>query len=387
MAKKAATKPTSQRREGYLPKITPKAISRTRADMSTWKAALRSADSIDEPRRARLINLYNDISIDAHLTAQIELRRNSLLATPFHLEISGKVSETVTISKQLVAQITRHIFDSTLMGHSLVELTYNHSNELTARLLPRTNVIPEKGTLLLSETDSQGVHYRQTREYGSWLIEFGNNNDYGLLNKAVPHVLFKRFAQACWSELCEIYGIPPRYVKTDTADPEMLDRAESMMRDMGSAAWFVIDTTEEFAFAKGADTNGDVYRNLIALSNSELSLLFNGAVMGQDTVNGNRSKEESSLKLFEKLLAADREMAAMMWNSIVIPALVKIGQLPEGALFCYEKEEDIEKLWSMVKELLPYKEVPNDYILKKFGIECGDKKQPTAENLAASFFV
>ncbi|WP_446662918.1 phage portal protein family protein, partial [Flavobacterium psychrophilum] len=35
-----------------------------------------------------------------------------------------------------------------------------------------------------------------------------------MLNKAVSHVLFKRFAQSCWSELCEIYGIPPRVLKT-----------------------------------------------------------------------------------------------------------------------------------------------------------------------------
>ena len=36
-------------------------------------------------------------------------------------------------------------------------------------------------------------------------IQYIFNYDYGLLNKAVPHVLFKKFAQSCWSELCEIY--------------------------------------------------------------------------------------------------------------------------------------------------------------------------------------
>ena len=73
-------------------------------------------------------------------------------------------------------------------------------------------------------------------------MEFGSPRNYGLLNKAVPHALFKKFAHSCWSELCEIYGIPPRYIKTNTQDPEMLDRAEQMLRDMGSAAYFIIDT-------------------------------------------------------------------------------------------------------------------------------------------------
>lgn len=34
-----------------------------------------------------------------------------------------------------------------------------------------------------------------------------------------------------------------------------------MLREMGAAAAFVIDTTEEFQFAQGVTTNGDVYSN------------------------------------------------------------------------------------------------------------------------------
>ena len=204
-------------------------------------------------------------------------------------------------------------------------------------------------------------------------MEFGKEHDYGLLNKAVPHVLFMRFAQSCWSELCEIYGIPPRFIKTDTQDPAMLDRAEAMLRDMGAAAYFIIDRTEEFQFAKGADTNGDVYSNLISVCKEAVSLLMNGVVMGQDTVNGNRSKEESSIRLFEKIVLALRKMVAGYWNSTVIPALVRIGILKPGSTFAWQQEEDIEKLWSMVVQLLQFKDVPNEWIKEKFGIDCTDK--------------
>ncbi|MGM9837689.1 MAG: hypothetical protein ACI30A_04280 [Paludibacteraceae bacterium] len=38
---------------------------------------------------------------------------------------------------------------------------------------------------------------------------------------------------------------------------------------MGSAAAFVIDTSEEFSFAQGIFTNGDVYRALINLCNNK----------------------------------------------------------------------------------------------------------------------
>ena len=39
--------PMTQRREGYVAKILPKTISRTRADVSTWKSALRAADNVE----------------------------------------------------------------------------------------------------------------------------------------------------------------------------------------------------------------------------------------------------------------------------------------------------------------------------------------------------
>lgn len=378
LAAKAGTQKTAQRREGYIRNIIPKTISRTRTDIATWRSALRSADSVDNPRRAKLMNLYEDIMLDAHLTSQIELRHQTVLSTPFDIKVNQEVDDQATAAFNAASWVTAlntHILNSVMYGHTLVELTTTDSDTepVAVTLLPRQNVIPEKGLLLLREDDSKGIKYREVREFGTWLLEFGKEHDYGLLNKAVPHVLFMRFAQSCWSELCEIYGIPPRFIKTDTQDPAMLDRAEAMLRDMGAAAYFIIDRTEEFQFAKGADTNGDVYSNLISVCKEAVSLLMNGVVMGQDTVNGNRSKEESSIRLFEKIVLALRKMVAGYWNSTVIPALVRIGILKPGSVFAWQQEEDIEKLWSMVVQLLQFKDVPNEWIKEKFGIDCTDK--------------
>ena len=366
------------KRDGYARKIVPKTISRARADISTWKSALRSADNVENPKRAKLYNLYNDILLDAHLTSQIELRMQHTLGVPFVLKREdGKEAEEETRrlrSARWVTELSRQILQSIYWGHSLVEIETKEDN-IQVIGFPANNVIPEKGILLLSEDSDRGIEYRNVREYGTWILEFGNDHDYGLLNKAIPHVLFKRFAQSCWSELCEIYGIPPRYIKTDTQDSEMLDRAETMLRDMGSAAWFIIDSTEEFQFAKGADTNGEVYSNLISLCNSEISLLITGAVIGQDTVNGNRSKEESSMKLLDKLVQSDKSMLESYWNGVVIPALVRIGILPAGLNFCLQQEEDLEKLWGMTRDVLPYNDVNPAWIKEKFGIDVTGKRE------------
>ena len=379
MAVKNDNSKMTQRREGYVSKIVPKTISRTRADISSWKNALRAADNVENPRRARLQNLYTDILLDAHLTSQIELRMQHSLSVPFVLKRESEIDEKNTALLKAASwknEIDREILWADYRGNSLIELT-TENNTLCVTSLPRNNIIPEKGILLLSEDDTTGIDYRNCREYGTWLLEFGSRTNYGLLNKAIPHVLFKRFAQSCWSELCEIYGIPPRFIKTDTQDPEMLSRAEAMLRDMGSAAYFIIDREESFEFAQGADTNGDVYNNLISLCNSETSLLITGAVIGQDTKNGNRSKEESSIKLLDKIVQADKKTLESYWNGTVIPALVKIGILPEGLTYELQQEEDIEKLWGMTREALPYMDIDPEWMKDKFGIQVTRKKEVT----------
>ena len=369
---------TPARRDGYVTKIVPKTVTRTRADIALWKSALRAADNVENPRRTRLQRLYADIMQDAHLTSLVELRVLSLLGTPFTLKRNGEVDEECTALLASAAwkrDIDRFAWEELLYGHSLIELTTSPDGTPQVTLLPRTNVVPEQGVLLLSEDDGDGIRYREAREYDTWILEFGSRTEYGLLNKAVPHVLFSRFAQSCWSELCEIYAIPPRVLKTNTQDPEMLDRAEQMMREMGAAAWFIIDTNEEFSFAKGADTNGDVYNNLIRVCKEASSLLICGAQLGQDTLNGNRSKEESSQKLFDKIIQADRTRVQGYWNEIILPALVRIGIVPAGLTYEYQQEEDLEKLWQQTHQAMQYFHVEPEWIRNKFGIEVTGEKE------------
>lgn len=363
---------TVQRRDGFIRQITPKAISRARNDIATWKAALKEFDSVDNPKRVKLITLYKDIMLDALLTSQIEQRIGRTLAADFVLkDAAGAEDENATrILNEAVwfPDIVRYILTSIFVGTTQIELTTNDQTGLSVTLLPAQNFIPQKGIMLYDVTSDKGLLYREAREFGIWVFEFGKPGDYGLLNKAIPHALFKRFAQGCWSELCEIYGIPPRFIKTNTQDPEMLDRAEAMLRDMGSAAYFIIDTTEEFQFAKGADTNGDVYNNLISLCNSEMCLLISYAQIGQDTRNGNRSKEEASIKLLEKAVKADKRLVEDYINSSVYPALVRIGVLPAGLRFSYKAEEDIAELWERTKAAMQYFEIDPAWLKEKFNI-------------------
>ena len=276
------------------------------------------------------------------------------------------------------------MLESTFYGHSLVEFALSDTDGIEVCLIPRQNVVPETGLFLYDSGDAKGEYYRENRSYGTYVVEFGSPRNYGLLNKAVPHALFKKFAHSCWSELCEIYGIPPRYIKTNTQDPEMLDRAEQMLRDMGSAAYFIIDTTEEFQFATGVSTNGDVYNNLISLCNSEMSLLISGAQIGQDTKNGNRSKEEVAVEQLEKYVNSDKRQLEDWMNSIVLPALYRLGILPDGLRFSFNSEEDTKELWNRTAQAMQYYEIDPAWIKDKFGIEVTGKRSNGQEGFFGS---
>jgi len=362
---------TSKRDEGFFHKIAPKSVSRVRQDLASWKAALRQAESADSPKRVMLMRLYNDIMMDALLTSQTEKRLLMTSSASFSLKRDDKVDEESTKILKSASwnnRLRMMILESRFFGHTLVEFITDASGQLKPVMIPRQNVIPQKGLLLYDESSTTGVAYREAKEYNTWLLEFGEDTNLGLLNKAVPHALLKRFAQSCWSELCEIYGIPPRVLKTNTQDKDMLDRADQMMRDMGAAAYFIIDSYEEFEFAQGVNTNGDVYSNLIRLCNNEMSLLISGAIIGQDTKNGNESKEKVSVEQLTNLVEADKAYIESYMNSTVLPALFRIGLLPEGLTWSFDPQEDMAELYKRVIGFMQYLTPDIEWINEKFGM-------------------
>lgn len=353
----------------------------TRKDIADWKKARQQATSDYEPKQVLLQNLYEEVMLDALMSSQVGLRIDKSQGVDFSLVQGGKTDEEQTrILKDsgLFDQLVELIVESKFYGCSLIEFSYTPDG-IRADLVRRQNVAPKTGRFYPDTYGSEFVSYREEPEFGRWLVElYPREGDLGLLNKAVPYVLMKKFAMSCWSELCEIFGIPPRVMKTNTSDPEMLSRAEQMMKEIGSAAYFIIDTEENFDFAQGVATNGEVYKNLIDTCNQQLSLLNLAAVLGQDTVNGNRSKEESSSKLLDSVVKADNRFIESSFNRIILPALASIGVLKPGLRLVIAKEVDVEKLWKMVHEGSQYYDFDIDWIRETFGIEVTGLRTDTA---------
>lgn len=384
-AGKEIEKQTAVNRRATLARETVrKPLLQSRQDIADWQHAKYINTLANEPKTYLLQDIYNNIAGDALLTSQVNNRKEQTISAPFEMiNGDGTPDEKMTaIIRELpvIPDIISHILDSEYYGYSLIELSSDQGNK-RVDLINRRNVVPDFGRFYKDTSFNNYVEYKTAAEFGRWLLEF-NADHCGLLDKAVPHVLFKKFAESCWSQLCEIYGIPPRVMKTNTADPAMLAQAENMMREIGAAAWFIIDTTEQFEFANAVNTNGDVYNNLINLCNNEISMLVSGAIVGQDTKNGNESKEKVSMGILDRLVYADKRMVEMYFNTLVIPALYKIHWIPATAsIFRFSLAEDIDKLFEMTVKIMPHKKVADAFIKDKFGIDVtGDRfEQPAGE--------
>ncbi|HEY9712878.1 MAG TPA: DUF935 family protein, partial [Chroococcales cyanobacterium] len=380
-----------------------KAVYRIRKDIKDWNFALNQARYL-QPKNWMLQMLYDDAMIDALLSSQYENRLNRIFSLDFNIKVNGEIDEeqTAILRKHpLYRFLTTQKFKKRTHGYSLVELSMDKDSlgnmVLSGEEIPRTNVVPQTGLFYTDYfNDTDYVMYRDMPEFGTWILEYYDGDAIGMLNKVIPHVLFKRFAQSCWSELCEIFGIPPRVMKTNTQDKTQLNRAEQMMKDLGSAAYFIIDNDENFEWAEGVSTNGDVYKNLIDLCRDEICLLMSGAIIGQDTKNGSRSKDESAQEMLRLLVQADMAMIEEDWNNISIPALIAHGVLKgDKVTFEFVPTEDVKALWAITIQALQYYEIDQEWVKDKFGIEItGQRAQPVKnqgtgtndQNLSAALF-
>jgi len=366
----------------YLPHDL-KSVFQTRMDIKDWKRA-EALYYCQEPKTFALQLILSDIMKDAFLTSQVENRLQQIFTLDIRLKKpNGDVDTDQTTALKtspIYRFLTRKSHEKIFYENSLVELSISQTIDgrkfLVGDLVPRTNVVPQTGYFYPDfQDDVNKIAYREMPEYGTWILEFWSK-EMPLLNKAVPHVLFKRFAQSCHSELCEIYGIPPRWLKTNTQDKKMMDRAKKMMTDMGAASWFIIDEDEEFGFAEAAvNTNGDVYNSLNNYCRAEIGLLIVGAILGQDTKNGSRSKDQVAQEMLQLLVQSDSAMIAEDWNNIIIPALKKHAMLTGDLVFEFVPTENTEQLFERVIKTLEYYEVDVKWFEDKFGIKVTAARQ------------
>lgn len=354
----------------------PMQLYRITQNIAVWRDAVNQAESVTNPNRTELIRNYNDIVLDPHLTALMQSRKNKILSKEwnFYNEKGEEIEELDNIIQQTwFVKTLEYALDSLFYGYSLVQFGDIKNDSFTScELVPREYVSPEGGVVksLPNSSYNQGKPFNEY-PYNQWCLFVGEKKELGLLAKASPLVIYKKFVTANWSEFAEMFGMPYRVGKTDIQDPQSLSNMKKAVHALGSNASAVIGTEDliEFIEASKGDSY-NVYDRFIERMNSELSKLIVGQT-GTTDMGKNRGSDDVHQNVAGEYGKRDEWYLQAFINTKFIPFLQNLGfPIPKGAVCKVEEEDEFEtkELAKFATDLLKYGTIEEDFIMKKFGV-------------------
>ena len=248
---------------------------RTNVDISSWRAAIRSAESIIAPRRRILYDLYEELMLDGHLHSVIDKRRRAVRAMPISFLKDGEEVPEVAnfLNTAAFRMMLSDLNDHKFYGHTLVQIDFT-GEKLTYKLIPRKHVVPEFGIVTINQGDTTGIDYRSAPE-AAYIIEAGGDRDLGLLMSAGQYVIWKRGCIGDWSELGELFGRPLRKGKYNPSDEAGKTAVLSMLENLGGAPYIAYpEGTDVSVDPSGSNLTGDIYNALKTACNDEISKIL-----------------------------------------------------------------------------------------------------------------
>lgn len=361
---------------------TPTQLYRVRQDVATWRAALTSAESVYNPQRLQLYRLYNDLILDAHLSACIDQRKNLIRSLDFDIKINDEENEELSklIETKWFRDFVDYALDSIYFGYSLIQFdSIVNDSFKCVELVPRQYVKPELHIVTTDTSAITGTDYLEF-PYNNWSIGVGNPKDLGLLAKAAPLIIWKKNALASWAEFGEIFGTPLRVGKTDLRDEVTVNNMEKMLQNMKSSAYGLFNTDDEIEFVETNRSDAhQVFDAMIQRCNSEISKL----ILNQTGTTDEKSfvgSAEIQERILKNVGYNDQFFIETVCNTQLVPMMQRLGLLPEGAEICIYNEESfsIQDQSKFDIELLKTGKfmVTPEYIKEKYGTDVIEVAEP-----------
>jgi phage gp29-like protein len=371
-----------------LKKIQITQLTRVKEDVNRWRTALNQAESKLSPDRTDLVRVFQDITLDAHLTSLLNTVRLKVLASAFYIENeSGDIDDVLTerFRKAWFRDLVSHAVDADFYGASLVQLGSIKDDVFTSStLIPREYVIPERRAVKKNMRITQAdLLFFDELPWSNWVIFIEKPGNLGLLTKAAPLVIWKKNVLGAWSEAAELFGMPVRMGKTDINNPKAYSNMVSMLENMGSAAYGVFDNDDELQYIEITKSDYfQVYDKLVERVNSELSKLILGQTMTSDN-GSSRSQAEVHERVLDDYISGVKRTIGDVVNDQLLPLMRVHGIFPKGYRFKWDDElkVSLEVRFKWVVELLGTKqfEIAADWIEQTFGIPVEEKPEPVLQ--------
>jgi hypothetical protein len=349
------------------------AADRSRKDISNFKNALISAESIYYPQRSALYDLYSDITLDGHLTGIMAKRCDAVLNKSMYYEAPGgkRLDEMDdVIQSKVFRDIIKKIMETP--GWGLTGFEFIPGHDLAFKEIPRKHIKPKKKLLSLDQHGEEGIPYEGASNL--WII--GDDDDLGYLLKCAPYAIYKRGNMADWSQYIEIFGQPVRIVKYDAYDEKTKMELRQVLDESGSSLALMIPKQADFDMKDGKQSNGtgelqekfkialDGEMSVIVLGNTESTTSSRKSGYAQSKEHGKQQLEITKSDLKYVLNFLNHKHFVRILQSYGLPVV-------EGGKFKYEKEIDLQhlKLRMEIDEKVDTKTpIDDDYWYETYGI-------------------
>ena len=310
--------------------------------------------------------------LDNHLSALVQNRKSAILSCRFEVvNKKGKVDDKLTklLQSKWFYDFCSLSLDSLWYGFSLIQFgDIKDSAFASVELVPRYYVKPEFEIVVKQPSSITGESWLDA-PFNKWAIGVGDKTNLGLLAKAGPLVLWKKFALEAWAEYVQTCGVPTRIIRTDLRDPTSRSNAENMLRNMGVAGYGVFDTKDLFEMAEAKNTAAaELFDMLIARCNSELSKLFVGAAGNIDEKAFVGAAKIHAATL-DKLNDQDKIFLENVFTYQLVPLLNMHGFGFDGMKIQIKPDEkvDLQAKFLIDSKLLDYYDIPVEYITETYG--------------------
>lgn len=361
-------------------------IYRISQDIGKWRSALNWAESVQFPNRYHLIQTYNEVILDSHLSACIQQRKNLTLSRSFKvMDKAGNENEKLT--EMLDAKWFRDFLDLSLdsifWGYSLIQFDSLINDDFKEiNLVPRQYVKPEFNLVVKNWGDVTGIDYTD-QPFSDFCIGVGNKRDLGLLNKAAPLVIWKKNALGAWAQHQEIFGSPIRIGKTIKRDKQTVDNMDQMLKNMGTAAWARLDIDDKIELISSNSTDSYmVFDMLVERSNSEIAKL----ILGQTGTTAEKSfvgSAEVHERVLQKYAENDEHFITNVLNYQLVPMLENLGISFKGFKIQCEEDDELTLVERSVIELklLETYDIDPKYIEQTYGTPVIPKAEPVDKSI------
>lgn len=339
-----------------------------------WKNAITSAENVDYPMRVRLLDIYADMMLDAHLYGILEKRKSNVTSAPIvFTRADGTTDERISemIQAPWFDRFLKDCLDSKFWGYSLFQFDTDTDGWPTCQMVRRKHVDPLRRQILTEQYDQCGQPF--TDFYNLLLV--GDPYDLGILAQAARYVIYKNNDLGDWAEFAEIFGMPIREYTYDATDDESRQRLLQDAQAQGAAQVYIHpDGTSLNLVESGGKTGSlDVYRGLADFCNAELSKLILGNTLTTEASDtGTQALGSVQKKGEDMILREDRKFILNVLNYQMADIFTALGFDTRGGQFTYEETEDddTEKQLRIVQGLYSMGlDIDSDYLYEKFGVK------------------